>query len=379
MPKPYTILAAALLLLAAPTRAATPAIDDEWVHERVESGRFDELRQIEASSDEGSAVAMYWWGEFLESCLFGSCDPDRARALWMKSAVAGNGKARLALLRGARTASEFDEVVARLGVGETADERLVHASSRMLWDFQRSPETQRPTLQILKDLVASDPQLRFVYALAVFDGFHGYPVEIRAVIEAGFLRASALLRRYLLLRERSRYPQLLIRASDGDLTLGVALCDSAAEFSGSDLLPRELLPICESALLQGYSGLAAALLRHHLAAGNMKAAAYFAGQCESLLPIRCAPDLLEFHTKQRAPSEAVDLWEAVVQLQAGVPAPEIGKSSSVMQQAFSMRLRAAGAELPCLTLRLDSAAKKFDSNPSCPWRKAVDIPKEFRG
>src|SRR5882672_9784211 len=92
------LLCAILALVCA--GSALAQTDERWIVEHVVAGRYDELRAVEAESDKGSPVAMYWWASFLDACLFEKCDPEGAKQLWLRAARAGNSQAKLSVLLG---------------------------------------------------------------------------------------------------------------------------------------------------------------------------------------------------------------------------------------------------------------------------------------
>src|SRR6267142_2158870 len=101
----HIILVSSLMLAC--QAAAAQAIDDDWVVERVLTGRFDELRKLELESEEGAPAAMYWWGGFLRACVFGRCDEKAAKALWLRAAAAGHSRAKVALMTSVTSLEEL--------------------------------------------------------------------------------------------------------------------------------------------------------------------------------------------------------------------------------------------------------------------------------
>src|SRR5262245_37959945 len=105
----------AILAFTVCGHAAAQAIDHAWILERVTGARWSELDAVKAESDRGSPVAMHWWGLFLDNCLFGSCDPEGAKALWRRAAAAGHADSRLLLMQDAQSVKEADALLGPAG------------------------------------------------------------------------------------------------------------------------------------------------------------------------------------------------------------------------------------------------------------------------
>ena len=370
------ILGIAALLAFACTHVTAQTVDDRWITERVVAGKFDELRKVKGESDKGSPVAMYWWGAFLDACVLDRCDPPGARALWMKSATAGNSRARLALMAGVRSIRELDDLMVKTGAPATPEEKLGYAAMLVALSSIEDSSAWDKARAILKELAASEPRMHVIFAIGALEGYGRYPDELRAMVEAGFSPASEQLRRWMLISQRGHYPELLAQARSGDLVVGVALCETVGLSEGYEVLPPELLPICERGMAAGYPGITPVLLRHHRARGNMKAAAFYAGLCATL-PVWCASDLADFHYDRSGKSPAWEVWDIIAAMSLGLTPSEAGKPAAVMRQVFSITVRNTLAERACCARRFNASSKKFDDDPACPWRKPVAIPAEF--
>src|SRR5262245_45880862 len=372
------IAGAAVPLALACAPAFGQSVDDKWVVERVIAGKFDELRALQAQSDKGSPVAMYWWGAFLEGCVY-SCDPDGARALWIKSARAGNSRAKLALMIRTGSRRKLDELIEKTGAPATAEERVRYAV--LLGLFATVPpawdgDAWKKAEGILKELAESERRMDAMYLYLNRVGFMHFPEQTRAMVEAGLPQAAEDLRRALLIRDRIDRGELRVLAAK-DILVGVALCETIGIAEGREVLPPEVLPICEHGLSLGYIGIAPVLLRHHRLSDNARAASFFADLCAKALAMHCASELADYHYALSGRSREWQVWDAVAGIGAGFPANEAKLPTPVMQRAFSIRVRIDETQRACLARRYDEATKKFNDEPGCPARKPVAIPAEF--
>src|SRR5262249_5312139 len=128
---------------------------------------------------------------------------------------------------------------------------------------------------------------------------------------------------------------------------------------------------------EGHLGMAPVLLRHHRVGGNWSAAAFYAELC-ARLAAGCASDLADYYFERSGKSPAWTLWDAVAGISAGFPPRESKLPAAVLQQVFSVRVRINENQRACLSRRYDAAAKKFEDDSACPWRKPVVIPAEFQ-
>ena len=374
------ITSSGVLLALACAPVLAQGMDDKWILDRVIAGKFDELRAVKAQSDKGSPVAMYWWGAFLDACIYDRCDPQGARALWLKSARAGNSRARLALMSKTRSLPELNELIEKTGAPATSEERARYAA--ILWILAAFAEPagrdQGPdAVAISKELAESERRMDAMYSYFNRVGFMRFPDETRAMVEAGLELAAQDLRRLLLINERVEGPQLIARARAGDIVVGVALCETIGIAEGRFVLPPEVLPICERALSLGYTGIASVMLQHHKLSGNPKAAAFYAGLCTTLATRDCASQLADFHFDRSGKSPDWQLWDAVAGISGGFPPNEAGLPTAIMRKVFSVVVRINERERACLARRYDPATKKFGDEPGCPPRKPIAIPAEF--
>jgi hypothetical protein len=208
-------------------------------------------------------------------------------------------------------------------------------------------------------------------------GFMHFPDETRAMVEAGLMLAAQDLRRLLFIKERAENPQLLARARAGDLIVGVALCETIGLTEGREVLPPQLLRVCEQALSQGYVGLTPVLLRHHQVSGNAKAATFYAELCTETLVRDCPSLLADFHYARSGKSAEWQVWDAVAAIVRGTASSEAGLPADLMRRVFSVRVRIEDAERACLARRFDPSTKKFNDAPGCPPRSPVTIPTRF--
>lgn len=359
------------------SQAAVAQPDDNWVIARVLSGRFDELRGLERQSAEGSPVAMYWWGNFLNACVYGRCDEDGARALWARAARTGHGDAKIALMVNARSPEALDAVLREFGVPGSVDEKIAYAGALAALAALPGSGTWNAARGILKQLAAAEPRMGVIYAIGVMEGFGRNGEQLRAIVEAGFPPASEPLRRWLVLSGQGEYQQNFERARSGDIAVAVALCDTVEISEGYEVLPPELLQVCERTLEQGYPGVARTLLRHFRVKGNTQAAAYYAGVCATL-GTHCASELSDYYFQRFGKSPDWELWDVLAAFALGMPPSEAGKPEAVMQRVFAVRLRHALGQQACLARRYDAASRKFGDDPACPFRRPVRIPDELR-
>lgn len=372
-------LALACILLLGCSGVVAQALDDDAILERVLAGRYDELRELEGLSKSGSPVAMYWWGALLQACVFGRCDPGAAKALWIRAAEAGHGRAKLAAMGEAASSEELQDVIRRIGAPATWEERVVYVA--VLAGFA-IPSASAPDIfgegrRILLETAATEPRLAVLYAMTALDGPR-YTDELRAMVQAGHSPAMEQLRRALMLSQQARYPELLAMAKAGDTAVSAALCETVEISEGYDKLPADLLPLCERALAQGYLGVARAMLRHHRASGNRRAAAFYAELCMTLGQ-GCASELAEYHHEVSGKSRAWQLWDAVAAWGPDISPGEADLPPELLREVFTIRTRGGTAQRACLSRRYDRSAKKFSDDPACPYLKPVAIPAEFLG
>jgi len=370
--------------LAAGSSAAAQVIDDAWVIDRVLAGKFDELRVIEGESEKGSHVAMYWWGALLEACVYGRCDEKTARDLWLKAGQAGNTRAKLATMRNVTSLAKLDQIIEKFGPPVGWEEKRMYAGALAAFQLpgKESRYTWGEARKILEDGIASEPRLALIFTYVALDGPKEHADEWRALAAADHLPAMEGFRRSLIVAGKGRYAQMLAMAKDGDLPVGVMLCETVAVSEGYSVLPAELLPICERALSKGYVGIVPVLMRHHQESGNAKAAAFYADLCASLL-LHCAVDLTEYHENVSGKSAAWKLWDAVAGFAGKSPTEAdlrlFGLSVEVMQRVFAIRLRSSITERACESRLYDGATKKFADDSACPYLKPIAIPAEFLG
>jgi hypothetical protein len=198
------------------------------------------------------------------------------------------------------------------------------------------------------------------------------------MVDAGFSRAAEPLRRRLAVIERADYTKALSWARAGDQTVGVTLCQTVGLSHGYQVLPADLLPLCERGLADGHLGIAPVLLRHHRVGGTARAATYYAGLCATL-PVNCATELADFHYDRSGKSPAWELWDAVAGVSAGIAPSEVRKPAAFMRQVLSIRVRIQAADRACLARRYDAATRTFAAAPACPWRRPIAIPADVLG
>jgi hypothetical protein len=369
-----------VVALTACAHAPTARIDDRWIVERVVAGKFDELRAVKAESDQGSPVAMYWWGALLDGCVYERCDPDGARTLWLEAARASNSRAKLALMYRTRSLRDLDEVIQKTGAPVSAEERSHYATILWVLSALSSPSDRKAgekAIAMAKELAESERRMDAMYSYYNRVGFMHFPDETRAMVEAGLTLASEDLRRMLVIKERAENRQLLARARAGDLLVGIALCETIALSEGREVLPPALLPICERALSLGYAGIAPVLLRHHRLSGNANAASFYAELCAATLATGCPSELADYHDARTGRSPEWQVWDAVAAIVKGTPSSEAGLPPDLMRRVFSIRVRIEDAERACLARRFDPSTKKFNDEPGCPPRRPVAIPRQF--
>lgn len=362
------VILAVLLGIVDVSHAADPLIDEPWVVARILAGRFDELSVVKSRSDAGDRVAMFWWGSFLDGCVFGTCDVAGAKALWTRAARAGHPRARSSLVAAAATRAELDQVLASLGPPVNQTELLVRlgalaATARLDVAVMREVESQ------LNTIPPSERRLGVLFLLATVDGSVRHAATLRAMVDAGFADAG----HGLMIAEMARGTtdaQMLTRARAGDLVLGAALCDTAMIVRGSEVLPADWIEMCVRSARDGFPGAVRALLRHHHRTRNRAAAEFFAARCTELLLLACAADLADFHAGKR---EAA-LWDL---LATKMPAREAKQPLPVLRSLYAIRIRHALLYETCLDAPFDASAGRFAMDPRCPWRKPVTIPPVF--
>src|ERR1051325_2903181 len=177
-----SVVFACTLLLS--LSAAAQNIDDKWITERVLAGRSDELRKVEAESDRGSPVAMYWWGAFLVQCVF-RCDEPRARELWMKAALAGHGSSKAVLIAGVRTREALDALVGKLGQPASFEEKVAYVAALGALATPRSagPDSYGEARTRLRELAAAEPRMGVLFSLTAFDGPGRHAHVLRAMVD----------------------------------------------------------------------------------------------------------------------------------------------------------------------------------------------------
>ena len=352
-------------------------MDEGWVVERALAGKFEELRAVKAESDKGSPVAMLWWGHFVNLCVYDPCDPRGARELWTRAAQAGNSDAKALVIALARSGGELKELIEKIGAPATANEKLAYAVVLfgLVRPGERDDEAARRAFADLQEVAATEPRLNVILGTSVIGGLLKHKEEWRAIVEAGYYRASEQFLRMLTL-ERVAYPERLARARAGDLTIGAALCQTYYVTTGAQKLPPDLLPVCERGLMEGHLGIAPVLLQHHDESGNAKAAAFYADLC-ARLAVHCATELAEHYERTSGKSPSWALWDAVAGMTPGVPATMTNTPVALRQQVFSARLRVILADRACEASLLDRATGRFKLDPACPFRRPVAIPPEF--
>jgi hypothetical protein len=379
---------------ACPAAPASPR-DEAWIVSRIVGGKFDELRAVEALSRKGEPFAMFWWGRFLDYCVFGRCDHQRARALQMRAALAGHGRAKSVLIAQAESHQELDDLVAKIGIPAGGRAQIVYHVAA----FEQARQATAPkdagaliskTTADLATLVASNPQLGLVAMLAQLAQLDGKPrpAELRAASNSGHVvLAETVIRRDLL--DRVSPAQTLERARAGNLAPGSAFCDTWLERAGDQKLPPNVLEVCELAAKAGFPGAVRALLRHHRFRGNKQATEHFIRLCEEMLGQRCASDIAEAYMERRSEGAKLaakaEFWDLAAKdalngggETEGADQRELRrKTDRWRRDLFALMVRTELVDEACLTQRVDLTFSTVEANPQCPWRKPIEIPAEF--
>jgi hypothetical protein len=368
--------------------------DEAWVISQVTAGKFEELRTLEKLSDEGVPFAMYWWGSLLQLCVFDRCDAEAGRALFLRAAQGGHGRAQAVLFAAAswesvvfgdaRSQPKLAALTAEIGMPKDAYPRLMHALSSL----RAAGLRHKADPKVVASFVAhatSERQLALLAELVELEGMSKRADELRVVADSGYVGASERVIQWEVI-VRTTDAQMLERARAGELWLAAAYCDMRAKERGEPVLPADTLPVCERAAAQGFPGAVVALLRHHHHSKNHRAAEYFAGACEALLAIRCAEDIAKYYDDRRDESADLrakwELWDLADALDSnlfeGVTEVDVrGQSERLRRGVYLLIVRTLLIDETCLTQRLDPATGVIESNPQCPWRKPIAIPAEF--
>lgn len=401
------VLGSALLAACSLASSAAHAQqrDETWVISQIKAGKFEELRSVEKLSDEGVPLAMYWWGTLLDHCVFERCNKAAARALFLRAAKAGYGRAQAAVYATAISPTEFAQMRAEVGVPNESYARLTYTIRSLLvaaplkgdagsFFFRPLDEADPKARADFVALATSDRQLWLLAVLVELDGMLKRADELRAVANSGYVGTSERVIQSEIIR-RATHPQMLERARAGELWLAAAYCDTRAIEKGEHILPPDTLPVCERAATQGFPGAVRALLRHHHHDKNHRAAEYFADVCEALLGSHCAVEIAEYYVDRRDESAGLNAKWKPWALAAGLEDKRrrrIELSSAVMdvfqeglrretealrRSFYTLSVRTSLIMEACLTQRLDPATGGIESNPLCPWRKPIAIPAEF--
>jgi hypothetical protein len=106
--------------------------DETWVIAQIIDGKFDELRSFEKLSNQGVPFAMYLWGTFLHRCVFDHCDEQGARALYLRAARGGHGRAQVVLFSLVKSPAELAALTADIGVPVSGRARANYAMQLLL-------------------------------------------------------------------------------------------------------------------------------------------------------------------------------------------------------------------------------------------------------
>jgi hypothetical protein len=341
--------------------------DEQWITDRIIAGKYDELRALKAESDKGSPVAQFYWGLLQNACIYDRCNPVEADRLWRKAAKAGNARARIELMHKAQSGAGLDKLFDEIGWPETLDEQIAQLSVLLVLSDSK-PRSKADPRALLKKAIEAEPQLRLLMLKGLVDGFGEDLAPLRAMVESGFEIASEHLHRWMLMKDRVRRPEQLVKARAGDQIVAVALCHTSSLVSGAEKLPAELLPLCETAAKDGYIALSAPLLRHYRLTGDLKAAAQYAEGCVSHASLACAKELAAYYRAKSGDTENAEAWGVVSSLAEGLEPKQVKKAQHVMRKALSIRVRAMLTTEACAKRKYNFEAKRFTEAALCTWR-----------
>jgi len=304
--------------------------DEAWVVSQVVAGKFDELRLLEKLGHEGVPFAMYWRGIMLERCIFERCDKAAGKALVLRAALGGHGRAQAHILVTAETRAEFDDLVARIGMPASGREPMVYLARSL--QFIQTPAflggTPKPNDDKLRaellGIAKREPQVGTRVLVAVQEGHSSGELDVLA--EAGISLIAELMMQRAYVRQISDR-QIIERARAGELGLAAAYCNSLMVHTGRMTMDRNELEFCERAAQAGFPGAVLGLLTHHHSAGNSRAAEYFAVLCEEVPGVGCGNPIVDYYYDRSQESPELkakwELWDlaAANMLSATIPWP----------------------------------------------------------
>jgi len=387
-----TLLSASLVAGASLPVLAQQA-DEAAILSLIYSGKFEELKFLEARSANGDPVAMYWWGSLVGSCIYGTCERDKQMALARKSAAGGYTPAWFVALTGVKSLQALDQVAAEIGPPRTAEQKLFYRV--VLRSHLIDEGVYRPTPVIAERYNSVQRELEgdtSMFYLST-DSKRGHDKAlIRAMVDAGNSTAAESLPYIVMPAGQSNTEQLLPVVLAGDRLLGVALC-----ITRGSSYPDSLLPLCEQAVRDGYPGALDGLIAHHLEAGHLQAARYFAELCELHYGAYCAgtmgAGLYNLPEKQRVGEwrRLADYYDSLGAVDSpigladrlggatGVPLALKDRPIDFIRRIYAIRVRTTAQYRACMFSQYIAAEKRFELDGSCPWRKKVVVDLKYLG
>ena len=367
-----------LLLLLTINVADAQPLDEATIRQRIYTGRFDELKVLEAASAQGDPVAMHWWGSLVGNCIYGACERETEKALTRKSASAGYSQARVAILRNAGSAQELEALVGEIGPPRGALEQSAYVLMLATYNV---PGAVEQFAALNRNAVAEGTLFPLLTKISL-EGSKNQEPLLRALAEAGTDKALQLLIRHQVLYKGMEGEQVMAQALSGDRLLALAQCGTLRTRTNKPTLPAKLLPLCEQAAQEGYPAALDALIAHHLAAPNLVAARHYADLCERLYAAHCAENAADVYQALAMGSPTPDLvlqldyWNAVA---GGAADTSAQRPTQLVRRIYATRVRNAFMLRDCNASKYDVQTQSFEIAADCPWRKKVAIAPQYLG
>jgi hypothetical protein len=362
---------------------------------QVQSGNFESLRSLKSWSSRGVPFAMFWWGTLLDHCIFGRCDEAQAQMLFLRAALAGYGRAKANLFAAVRSRAELDDLVARLGIPSGGFERVVYAiklieTSRIALSLQSTPAKESQARSAFLTIATKERQLGLLAELVALEGPMRWEAELQAISNSGYPELSEAVLQHDMIKgvfmPGAAGRGFLERAQAGDLGVAAAYCDRSFGVKGNPVLSAGLLKVCEHVAEAGFPGAVRALVRHHHATGNRRAAEYFIGLCDALIGMWCAHEIHSHFMSRREESTDLsakaELWDlAAVNISTarfGLRWLEknelLGRTERMRRALFVLRFRTRMIIESCLTAPVGRTSGMIETTSNCPWRMPIEIP-----